>query len=126
MLSPPEVRAYKRKLKALLGHFRGEVTELRSETGQFTGEGDAKGTTTLVIPHDEESGLSGKELDFVLLRHEENLLAECEAALGRIESGSYGFCEDCRQPIPRERLKVLPYVRYCLACAGLREAESER
>ncbi len=45
-------------------------------------------------------------------------LAEIEAALGRIEEGSYGVCEACGGPMGLQRLRAIPEARYCLACSG--------
>jgi DnaK suppressor protein len=42
-------------------------------------------------------------------------------ALGRIEKGTYGFCEGNNEPIPKARLKAIPWARYCIACASLSE-----
>ena len=41
---------------------------------------------------------------------------ETEAALGRVDDGSYGLCGSCRDPITVERLEVLPAARYCVGC----------
>src|SRR5215212_2998351 len=38
----------------------------------------------------------------------EAALSEIDAALQRLEDGSYGVCERCAEPIPWERLEVLP------------------
>ena len=43
-------------------------------------------------------------------------LEETEAALGRVDDGSYGVCGSCRGPITAERLEVLPAARYCVGC----------
>jgi RNA polymerase-binding transcription factor DksA len=43
-------------------------------------------------------------------------LADIEAALRRLERGSYGLCEQCRTAIPLERLEILPLSRYCMRC----------
>jgi DnaK suppressor protein len=43
-------------------------------------------------------------------------LAEIEAALGRLTSGTFGRCERCRQPVPAARLTRVPQARYCAAC----------
>jgi DnaK suppressor protein len=43
-------------------------------------------------------------------------LADIEAALRRLERGSYGLCEQCRTAIPLERLEILPMSRYCMRC----------
>jgi sigma-B regulation protein RsbU (phosphoserine phosphatase) len=42
------------------------------------------------------------------------LLDEVDAALERMDSGSYGICEVCHEPVEEERLIADPLVRYCL------------
>jgi RNA polymerase-binding transcription factor DksA len=44
-------------------------------------------------------------------------LAETQAALGRIEDGTYGRCEACGGAIGRQRLLALPLTRYCMSCS---------
>ena len=43
-----------------------------------------------------------------------DLIAEIDAALGRIDSGSYGLCETCHDTIEADRLERNPLVRFCL------------
>jgi DnaK suppressor protein len=43
-------------------------------------------------------------------------LEETEAALARVDAGTYGRCGNCETPIGAERLEVLPAARYCVAC----------
>jgi RNA polymerase-binding transcription factor DksA len=45
-------------------------------------------------------------------------LAEIDAALLRIEEGSYGRCQNCGGPMGLQRLRALPEARYCVACSG--------
>ncbi|QZN85877.1 TraR/DksA C4-type zinc finger protein [Cellulomonas sp. C5510] len=45
-------------------------------------------------------------------------IAEVDAALDRLDRGTYGTCERCGQPIPVERLRALPAARTCVACAS--------
>ena len=47
---------------------------------------------------------------------------EIEAALARMDDGSYGICERCGTPIRVERLGAIPHARYCVACQSRREA----
>ena len=47
-------------------------------------------------------------------------LADIELALERVDSGAYGVCEQCGQPIPAERLAVRPSARTCVGCADRR------
>ncbi len=39
-----------------------------------------------------------------------------EAALGRIDSGDYGFCVTCGEPISAERLDLIPATPFCAGC----------
>src|SRR5512136_2709606 len=42
------------------------------------------------------------------------LLGEVDAALARMDKGTYGFCEVCHEPIETDRLIVDPLSRFCL------------
>ena len=46
------------------------------------------------------------------------LLDDVEAALGRLDDGTYGRCEACSSAIDAERLDALPTTRNCRACAA--------
>ncbi len=48
-------------------------------------------------------------------------LARIDAALQRIESGDFGYCADCDEPIAEPRLKFDPAVILCIGCASNRE-----
>jgi DnaK suppressor protein len=41
-------------------------------------------------------------------------LTAMDEAMGRLERGTYGICEECGREIPEERLRVVPFARYCL------------
>ncbi len=58
------------------------------------------------------------------LHRYKQFLEEVEAALRRVEDGSYGVCGSCRNTIPVRRLQALPWARYCVSCAELRQALS--
>jgi RNA polymerase-binding protein DksA len=55
-----------------------------------------------------------------LLRQTEHRLAEIDAAVTRVDAGSYGRCESCANPIGEGRLEVRPTARVCIACASSR------
>ena len=46
-------------------------------------------------------------------------LALVEAALARIEAGTFGTCTRCGKPIAAERLEALPWAEHCIDCARL-------
>jgi RNA polymerase-binding transcription factor DksA len=55
----------------------------------------------------------------------ELVLAEIDAALQRIELGSYGVCQRCNEAIPRDRLEVLPMASLCMPCQAAKAMHKE-
>ena len=47
-------------------------------------------------------------------------LDEVEDALSKIESNTYGVCENCGKPIQAARLEAFPSARFCIDCASSR------
>lgn len=62
------------------------------------------------------------ELDLALYEKDHYKLSQVNAALTRINEGTYGICERCGDPINPERLEVLPYATLCIGCQMKREA----
>ncbi len=50
------------------------------------------------------------------LDRESKLLKEVEAALNRVQEGTFGVCLRCEEEIPEKRLKALPWAAYCVPC----------
>jgi len=55
--------------------------------------------------------------DAALLTRTEQSLSELRDAVGRLESGSFGRCQHCRQKIPAARLQARPEARLCVPCS---------
>jgi DnaK suppressor protein len=55
-----------------------------------------------------------RELDEGLEENADHLLDEIEAALRRIDDGSYGLCSACGREISVERLEAVPYATLCI------------
>lgn len=51
-------------------------------------------------------------------------LTRMDAALARLEEGTYGYCEDCGEEIDEERLRVSPFATRCVECQTRREGPS--
>jgi DnaK suppressor protein len=62
-----------------------------------------------------------RELDYTLEENSEHVLADIEAALKRIEDGTYGICTNCGKQIPEERLEARPWATLCIDCQRERE-----
>jgi RNA polymerase-binding protein DksA len=70
-------------------------------------------------PDSAEQALD-RENDEVLERLDGSSRAELEmidAALGRMDAGTYGICITCGETIAVERLTALPYATSCIKCA---------
>ncbi len=52
--------------------------------------------------------------DISILQSLENEMNEVQAALDRLEEGTYGRCEICGRPIGEDRLESVPATRYCV------------
>ena len=63
-----------------------------------------------------------RELEYTLEEGTERVLGEIDAALKRIDDGTYGSCTNCGGQIPEERLEALPWATLCIEC----QREQER
>jgi RNA polymerase-binding transcription factor DksA len=73
------------------------------------------------VQFDEESGQGDtmnveRERDLALSAQAMASVEDIDRALLKIDAGTYGICERCGKPIPKERLKALPYAALCVAC----------
>ncbi|MEA2452811.1 MAG: DnaK suppressor protein [Actinomycetota bacterium] len=103
----------KERLKALI-HNLGEDAEAEENGGELN--------TLDQHPADAGSETFEREKDMAIVSNLEEQISEVEAALKRLEEGTYGTCEKCGKPIGDERLEVVPTARYCVEDQGAREA----
>jgi DnaK suppressor protein len=93
-----------------------QAQELKAEADQLAAEREPGD-----VQFDEESGEGGttnidRERDLALSMQAQVEVEEVDAALAKIEAGTYGICERCGQVIPKARLKAIPQARLCIAC----------
>ncbi len=67
---------------------------------------------------DQASDEGAARLLAELTERERGEVAEIDAALARIERGTYGLCLSCGGSVERGRLKAIPEARLCLACSA--------
>lgn len=61
-----------------------------------------------------------REKDLSIENNVRDLLQKIDRALERMDAGTYGVCERCGKPIPKARIKALPYADLCIADAQAR------
>ncbi len=57
---------------------------------------------------------------------ERKLILKIQDALGRIQDGSFGICEECGEEISDERLRARPVTTLCIACKTKAEEEEKK
>jgi len=65
---------------------------------------------------DRANATLARELDLGQKSRDRALLISVEAALKRINKGTFGQCLNCGQEINAKRLGAIPWVRYCITC----------
>jgi len=120
-----ELQIHRQRLVDLRTRLNGDVSHLADEALRQN-QKEASGNLSSMPIHMADIGSDNFEQEFTLnlLANEEQVLAEIAAALERLNDGSFGRCEECREAIPRARLDALPYTRYCVACARKLEQHS--
>ncbi len=73
----------------------------------------------LDIPSDEGDLSQQSHEEWIFLNRntiDMKLLREVSGALQRIDTGQYGICPECDEPISSKRLDAVPWARYCVTC----------
>ena len=102
-------------------------TELEAQATALRGEIDRAEVASEKLKRDQSTEGSGDEADagsktfereheMSLANNSRDLLVQVERALGRLDAGTYGRCEECGNPIPKARLQAFPRATLCVAC----------
>jgi DnaK suppressor protein len=96
--------------------YQEQATSLRAEADSLALEREPGD-----VQFDEESGEGGtvtvdRERNLALSGQAALAVEEIDLAMERVADKTYGYCERCYQPIPKPRLRALPYARLCVAC----------
>lgn len=117
------------KYKKILLEEKNKITNLVSEMKDNTLFGDTKEhtsekyTTSELSSYDNHPGDIGTDLYMQdmqnsLTIHEKGRLNEIDTALYKIENGTYGICDQCKNKISEDRLEILPETNLCNECAN--------
>lgn len=94
------------RLEAEIGAAENEIADLMREGGEGAGHDQA----------DVGSNTFERDHEMTLARNARENLALVQAALTRIDDGTYGVCESCGQAIGKARLQAFPRATLCMEC----------
>jgi len=80
-------------------------------------------TDELIEDGDQAQTYLNQNLSFELRERDLRRLREIDAALAKIEDGTYGICEDTEEPIGKKRLEKMPWTRLSIQAAEQEERE---
>lgn len=108
-----ELREFKELLEYRKRLLRGEVSRLE---GEALKEGSGDLSTMPLHMADLGTDTFEQDMNLGLMQNENDELQAIEDALERIKEGVYGLCELCRKPMPKLRLRAIPYASLCIPC----------
>ena len=122
-MKPEDLESFRQALIGLRARLRGDLDQMTDEA-LGRGQPESSGNLSNAPLHMADVGTENYDQEFTLslIENDQGTLDMVHDALGRIEAGTFGRCEECNEPIARPRLQALPYARYCIGCA--REMES--
>ncbi len=119
-----EIAAYKKILLSRREVLISNMAHLEGEALK-TGGSDSAGELSKAPSHLADLGSDSYEQELALgfYENEEEVLAEIDAALERVDESKFGDCETCTDFIGRERINALPWARLCIDCKRKEEGE---
>jgi len=120
-----DTNAVKRRLIEEKDRLATTVAELADGLDLDEAERSSLGELTPVDQHPADAGSETfeREKDAAILTTLTARASEIDAALERVERGTYGKCETCGEEIPVERLDMFPDARFCVAHQSEQESD---
>lgn len=117
ILTAGELKEFKKLLLAKRAFITGDLDRLHDGALSKSRQ-EAAGDISNMPTHMPDIASDDFEQEFTvgLIENVEDEVREIDAALERIEEGTFGICESCGQPIPKARLRAIPYARLCVKC----------
>ena len=110
-----DIEHFRTLLEEERGRVQSAIKNLSDEhPGSVEDETDDLATASDNHMGDLASVTVNREIDYSLGENSEQVLADIDAALKRIEDGSYGTCTKCGKEIGEERLEAMPWAALCI------------
>ncbi|MGZ4281072.1 MAG: TraR/DksA family transcriptional regulator [Gaiellaceae bacterium] len=106
---------FRKRLVAERSRAQGALDYLHEENSGSI-EDEAQQGTSDNHPGDLATITLDREIDYTLEENEERVIAAIDAALARIDDGTFGTCLGCGQQIGPERLEAVPWTTQCIDC----------
>lgn len=109
-----------------LEHFRkllAFMLEEAQQKGDSTIEELTDSNEVFADPADRATAESDRSFTLRIRDRERRLIRKIQAALQRIDDGSYGVCDDCGEEIGAPRLKARPVTKLCINCKSKQEED---
>ena len=103
-----ELKKLEEQLQAMKNDIYADVEQTLTEMNTQSGN--------IPDPNDRASVESDRSFELRLRGRERKLMEKIEEALGRIEDGSYGVCDECGEDIAIKRLEARPVAKFCIDC----------
>lgn len=113
-LSDEELEHFKQKLEKKKEESEEEIERHKSSAESIEGNSDDRQSGQDHHPGDVASDAQMKKTNFTLMEKQREKHKKIEAALERIESGTYGICLVSGKPIQKERLEAIPYAMHAV------------
>jgi DnaK suppressor protein len=108
-MADPDLEAARARLRAERARLQAELDETVIAPGPMTYGSQAAAATQVFE----------QQRDLALRERAQNQLAQVDAALARIEEGTFGTCRRCGKDVAPERLEALPWAAMCIDCQRL-------
>jgi len=108
------------ELKSIRSELAKDLIRLKKELAEVESEMDALIEASGVGAGDDQADAGAKtferEHEMSLVYNARDMVLQTERALERIDTKTYGRCEDCGNPIGKARLQVFPRATLCMLC----------
>jgi len=99
-----------------------DIEYFRTLLNNMLEEAQHKGDSTLEdLTDSNESAESDRAFTLRIRDRERRLIRKIQAAIQRLDEGTYGICEDCGEDISIPRLKARPVTKLCINCKARQE-----
>jgi DnaK suppressor protein len=99
------------------------MLEEAQQKGDSTLEELTDSNEVFADPADRATAESDRSFTLRIRDRERRLIRKIQAALQRIDDGSYGICDDCGEEIGVPRLKARPVTKLCINCKSKQEED---